>query len=223
MMGVKHSARRTANAIIIALLCVASFSSVFITSAAPLEKPARSRVLPIVYDIDAAMDICDSLPLDQTEGVWLFPGDNVIVFVRKLNAVSPTSLPEYEIAAVASSDIRIHPGDVIGYLHASPKDGEYKATLFTRRKSSILTGGQECTATLNKDADRFILTGHSKRPSLRISFNPSQLMPKLWRMVRLNAGISVSSNEKEELKAGMIKIHPSYDHNGSSRRRPRYL
>lgn len=222
-MGLTHSARRTPNAMIMVLLCVASLTTVFYSSAASPGKPVRSRVEPIVYDIDAARDICDSLPLDRTEGIWLFPDDNVIVFVRRLNPVSPTSLPEYEIAAIASSDIRIHPGDVIGYLHASPKDGEYKASLFTRRKSSLLTGSQECTATLNKEADRFILTGHSKRPSFRVTFNPAQLMPKLWRMIRFNAGISVSPHEKEEMKAGMIKIHPSYDHNGSSRRRTRYL
>lgn len=223
MNGFTLYARRTIKALTPAFMCVAAFLILtpgFIHAA---EKPTRSHVLPVVYDIDAAKDVCDSLPLDQAEGVWVFPDDNVVVLVRRLPEISMTALPEYEITVVATTDVRLHPGDVIGYMKASPKDGEYRATLFTRRKASILTGGEDCTATLNKDADRFILTGHSRRPSLRVTFNPSQLMPKLWRMVRFNAGLSVSPKDKESPKAGMIKLHPSYDHNGSSRRRTRYL
>lgn len=224
MNGMTHNeVRRTTRAVIMAFVCVASIFSLLSPSAAAAGNPPRSRVLPIVYDIDAAMEICDSLPLDPAEGIWLFPDDNVIVFIRRLSGISPTSLPEYEMAVVTTSDIRLRPGDVIGYLTSSAKEGDYKATLFTRRKATLLTGEQVCTASLNKDADRFILSGHSRRPSLRVTFNPSQLMPKLWRMIRINAGMSVSSREKEEPKAGMIKIHPSYDRNGSSPRSPRYL
>ncbi len=40
-------------------------------------------------DIDQAMEICNSLPLDALEGIWLYPEDNVTVMI--LRKSSPNS------------------------------------------------------------------------------------------------------------------------------------
>ncbi|MDE6578041.1 MAG: hypothetical protein K2J82_06840 [Muribaculaceae bacterium] len=180
--------------------------------------------LPKVYDIEAAKETCDALPLDAIEGIWVYPDDNVTVLVRRLPKPSSTSsLQEYQLMVVESPDCRLEPGDVIGTLSASPEPSKFTLNLSTERKNGVFSNSQTCTATLSKDAETMILSREKSKFRLRININPNTLLPTLWKSL-LRFGISVGSNgEKNQPAPGMVKIYPSYDGNGSSRRKPRYL
>ncbi len=174
------------------------------------------------YDIDRAMEICSSLPLDNLEGVWLYPEDKVTVLIlRKENVTA--SLPTYEISVVESDDTSLLPGEVIGSIESTAESAKYMITLFTERYGNILQKSNSCTASLSNNTDALILKGNkNKKLKLRLNLNVTRLLPNFWRFVRIstNTGSSSTSNEAP---VGMIKIYPSYDGNGSSRRQPRYL
>ncbi|MDE6772767.1 MAG: hypothetical protein K2J49_09210, partial [Muribaculaceae bacterium] len=84
----------------------------------------------------------------------------------------------------------------------------------------ILSNPRSCIATLSKDGETIILDKEEKSLKLRFSLNPSILLPKMWRIVRIGTS---TSKPKANPPAGMVRIYPSYDGNGSSRRSPRYL
>lgn len=175
---------------------------------------------PVAYDIDMARRICDSIPIEQPEGIWIYPDDNVTVLVLRDARISSTALQSYSISVIETSDCSLKPGDIIGKLHATPNEGKFKIELFTQRKKGILSNPRSCIATLSKDGETIILDKEEKSLKLRFSLNPSILLPKMWRIVRIGTS---TSKPKANPPAGMVRIYPSYDGNGSSRRSPRYL
>lgn len=174
-----------------------------------------------VYDFEAAAEVCDALALDPIEGVWIYPEDNVTVLVRRLPSLSPSALPEYKIEVVATSDVRLRPGDEIGHMKATAEASKYEVSLYTERKNGVLQKPSDCLATLDKDAETIILKKPKRKFNFRFTFNPSLILPKFWRVVRFNSGLGEKSTERPA--SGMIKVYPSYDGDGSSRRSPRYL
>lgn len=174
-----------------------------------------------VYDFDEAASVCDAIALDPAEGIWIYPEDNVTVLVRRLPSLSSSALSEYKIEVVETSDIRLHPGDEIGRMKATAETSKYDVSLFTENKNGILQKPSACTGILDKDGETMILKKPKSKFNFRITFNPSILLPKFWRVVRFNSSLGEKSTERPA--SGMIKVYPSYDGNGSSRRRPRYL
>ena len=186
----------------------------------PLSKGAD----PVVaYDIDEAKEICDNLPLDPVEGIWLYPEDKVTVLILSGNdGMEQHSLLKYTISIIESSDTRLSPGEILGYLQATPEAKTYKIELLTERKNELLLKPKSCIATLSADKDVFIIKRQNSGLKGRLNLNLNRLLPGFWKIV--SAGISSSgNNNKKEVPVGMIKLHPSYDGNGSSKRKPRYL
>lgn len=178
---------------------------------------------PQAYDIGRAREICDSMPLEDPEGIWIYPEDNVTVLVLKELPTSPTSLPSYTISVVETTDCSLKPGDVIGRLHASPARAKYSLELFTERKNNVLSKPKRCLAEVTDNGETIILKRDKSGFKIRFSFNPSTLLPRLWKSV-LRIGTSKSNSASSvEPPVGMVKIYPSYDGNGSSRRSVRYL
>ncbi len=161
-------------------------------------------------DLLSGRDYCDTAPLDPAEGIWEYPDDGVTVLIRR----SPTMEGTYEVIAIDSEDTRIAPGSVIGRLESTPDPRQFRLTLATKARKGILGSPAECLATLSADGDAL----HVKSKKTKIVFNPSALLPRFWRVARLR-----TSDPLDKLPAGMIKVYPSYDGNGSSRRHPRYL
>lgn len=175
-----------------------------------------------VYDIDAAKALCDSLPLQGPEGIWIYPEDGVTVLVTRRKQLSSTQLPSFEMRVVETSDVRMHPGDIIGILTATPERNKYEAQFYTERKNNLLLKPKTVLAQINDEGETMILKQNKPKFNLRFTFNPSILLPKMWRVIRMNT--SAGNNNKSLTPAiGMVKIYPSYDGNGSSRRQPRYL
>lgn len=189
----------------------------------PASAGERDEAWKNVCDVEAACALCDSLPLRGPEGVWIYPDDNVTVLVTEIETDGTSTLPLYRLTVVETYDCNLNPGDEIGTLQASPDQYKYTLTLFTNRKNGILSNPQPCLATLSKEGDTMILEREKSKIKLRVNFNPSTLLPTLWKSL-MRFGISIGDGtKKKEAPTGMVKIYPSYDGNGSARRGPRYL
>ena len=178
---------------------------------------------PVLYDIDAAKAYCDSTALEDPEGIWIYPDDGVTVLIARRDALSLSSLSIYDIRVIESDDVRLRPGDLLGSLSASPERKKFDISLYTERGASGLLKPKAVSATLGDEGETLILKKDKPKFNLRFTFNPSTLLPKLWRIVRINGSSSSTSGSNNSPSVGMVKVYPSYDGNGSSRRRPRYL
>ena len=178
---------------------------------------------PVAYDIEMAKEICGTLPLDNVEGVWMYPDDKVTVMILKNDDSGLNNeFPVYEISVVETSDARLHPGEKIGSLQTTAQENVFKIELSTERKNDLLLKPKSCLATLNKDADSFLIKKQKSPFKGRLNLNLSRLLPGFWKLV--SVGVSSSGNQNSvQPPVGMIKIYPSYDGNGSSRRKIRYL
>lgn len=203
------SFRHRFSAVIVTLIiCVGFFSSSAIN---PEE----------IYDMDAAKALCDSMPLQSPEGIWIYPEDCVTVLVTQKKQLSATQLPSFEIRVVETSDVRMRPGEVIGILSATPERNKYEAQFYTERKNNLLLKPKTVIAQINDEGETMILKQSKPKFNFRFTFNPSILLPKMWRVIRMNTSSANTTSLAPAI--GMVKIYPSYDGNGSSRRQPRYL
>lgn len=176
----------------------------------------------VAYDIDMAKEICNELPLENVEGVWVYPDDKVTVMILNENSGDRNSLPSYIISVVETSDSRLHPGDMIGRLYATPDENTFRIELSTEKYNDLLLKPKSVIANLSKDGDSFTIKRQKAPLRGRINLNLNRLLPGFWKIVSI--GIS-QNNTGNSLQApvGMVKIYPSYDGNGSSRRKVRYL
>ena len=155
------------------------------------------------------MALCDSLPLQGPEGIWQFPDDDVRVLIIRDDA------PEhYSLLIVDAFDINLHPGDRIGELTPTPDPVKFRLSLFTECRRGKLKTPRVCAATLDDDREALLVEG----PKLKFSLSSTGLLTGFWRMIRFHI-----DNPASALPEGLIRVYPSYDGNGSSRRRPRYL
>lgn len=181
-----------------------------------------AKVPKVAYDIEAAESICNELPLENIEGVWLYPEDHVIVMILREDEGPSIQFPSYAITVVETSDARLRPGDRIGTLSATAKENEYKISLNTERKKDFLLKPKSCLGKLSSNSDSFIIHKQKSLFKGTLNFNFNRLLPGFWKLV--SGGISTNgSNDNATPAVGMIKLYPSYDGNGSSRRKVRYL
>lgn len=143
------------------------------------------------------------------EGLWTYPEDDATVIIYRSNDRKGI----YDIHVVEAADCSLHPCDRIGELSSSADPDKYNLKLFTNIRKGILCLPQSATATYSESKESLSV----KKSSVKFNFNPTRLLPYFWRIV------SVSFRSKEPAPEGMIKIYPSYDGNGSTRRGPRYL
>lgn len=198
------------------LTCLIGFYMIFVL-------PLAAESPRIAYDIDMAKEICGELPLENMEGIWLYPEDGVTVMIlNDQDRLNINSLPSYSITVVQTSDARLHPGEEIGKLYATADENVFKIELSTEKNNELLLKPKSCMATLSKDGDSFIIKRQKSPIKGRLNFNFNRLLPGFWKIV--SAGITTNgSGNSYQLPIGMVKIYPSYDGNGSSRRKVRYL
>lgn len=161
-------------------------------------------------DILEAQEICDKTDLRPVEGIWTYPDDDVTVMIIRNDEKKGI----YDIYVVESSDCSLNPGMRLGEMRSSADPDKYHISLFTNVKKGILTLPMEGLASFNESKESLTV---KKKGGFRIRLNPTRLLPSFWRI----ASISIKSGETAP--EGMIKIYPSYDGNGSTRRAPRYL
>ena len=174
----------------------------------------------VAYDIDMAKDICGDLPLENIEGIWIYPDDKVTVLILNDNNKVSSALSSYTISVVETTDARLHPGEVIGKLYETAQEGTFEIKLSTEKKNNLLLKPLSVLATLSKEGDSFLIKRQRSPLKGRLNFNFNRLLPGFWKIV--STGITTNSTRIEP-PVGMVKVYPSYDGNGSSRRKIRYL
>lgn len=174
-----------------------------------IQAEAREPV-PEPIGVISALKWCDSAPLEPAEGIWEYPGEGISVLVA---AESGRESARLVMRVIDSEDCRLSPGDILGYLERTPDPNRFRLIQYRKRHRGVLTSPGSCSATLGSGEDRILIS----QGKWKISFNPLSLLPRFWRLLK----VKVSNGE--ELPVGLVKRYPSYDGNGSSRSKPRYL
>ena len=153
---------------------------------------------------------CDSGVLSPVEGIWEYPDDGARVCIQ----ADPKSPGCFEIIIISTPDCRLEYGDVIGRLHPTVDSSQFRLEQFTRRDKLSLAKAEQCAATLSADGESLRI----KAPKLKFKVNLHTLLPRFWRTVRVSY-----DDPTDKLPAGLVKVYPGYDHNGSLRRKTRIL
>jgi ribosomal protein S16 len=167
-----------------------------------------------ICTFDDAKRYCDTMPLDNIEGIWEYPEDHVCILIMRNQTYGSGESYPYKLIVVDSYDAMTAPGEEIGTLEPTPTPTKYKMVLYTQRKKDKLSTPKSCSAELAHNNYALIV----KSDRRWIDINPFAILPKFWRIARLK-----SDKPTEKLPKGLIKIYPSYDGNGSSYFKPRYL
>lgn len=157
-----------------------------------------------------AREWCDASVLAPVEGIWEYPEDGTHVLIK----ADPTDPGCFTITILSTPDCRLDPGDAIGKLRHTVDVRQFRLRQWTRKDKISLTGPLDCVATLSTDGESLRI----KTPDVKFKINLNTLLPRFWRLVRLSV-----DNPAEDLPAGMVKVYPGYDHNGSLRRKIRIL
>lgn len=180
------------------LLLIASALLAITACAAPLDPEAARE----------AVDKAIVMNADPLTGIWEFPGDGLTVAI----------LPDEDgwrlrMTAVESEIPSISPGRLIGTFTPSPEPGIYNLVFQTSNPLQKIKGGN-CVASLTKDNEGLTV----KVPKLSLRINPLTLLPRFSSLLRVSFQLPV-----EKAPQGLMRLYPSYDGNGSSRRKPRTL
>lgn len=155
-------------------------------------------------------DWCDSNVLSPIEGIWEYPEDGARVLIM----ADPKNPSTYSITVISTPDCRLEYGDVIGRIHPSVDNKQFRLEQWTRKEKFIFSKAENCVATLSSDGESLRV----KSPKLKFKVNLYTLLPRFWRIVRVSY-----KNPVDDLPVGLIKVYPGYDHNGSLRRKTRIL
>lgn len=165
-------------------------------------------------NICAAMDLCAELPLAPLEGIWEYPADEVKVLILR----DKLKKGHYNVYIVEAVDCRFFPGMRVGYAVDSSDPKKFKLALCSKIKKGVPGSYINCLAQLNESAE----TLNIEAPKVNVKLAPSISFPALWNKLRLGLRFS-TSNPLEKLPEGWVRVYPSYDGNGTSSSRPRYL
>ena len=173
----------------------------FIAGAFPFSPPA---------DYLEARALCDNADLRAIEGLWSYPEDDVTVLIFR----NESKKGVYDIYVVEAADCSLSPKMLLGELHDSADPDKFTLKLFTKVKNGVLSAPLDAVASFSESKEALTV---KKKSNFNVRLYPTRLLPSFWRMV------SVSLKPRESAPEGMIKVYPSYDGNGSTRRGPRYL
>ena len=201
-----HYVVRRLSVAILMMVCLAM-------ARAETELPQQSVVVPGFSEQVARERLMES-DLQPLEGIWYYPNEDMTLAIERWQP-EPSHKIGYRLLLVASDDLELLPGTVIGYIEASAVDNKYRLWLYSERNKVTLCGPLDCVATLNKEATT--LTFDPPHWEVKVRVNFARFLPSLFK------GISVvPSVEKEKLPVGFKKIFPA-DGNGNKFNRVRYL
>jgi len=160
--------------------------------------PERSTVLAGVDEesMTARLSHSDLQPL---EGIWQYPDEDMTVGIERYRGENGI---QYRIVMLASRDIDLLPGTVIGYIAPSAVSNKYSLWIYSERHDTELRHPVECVATLNPQATS--LTFEKAQWKVKIHVNVMRFLPTLFR------GISVvPEKQKESIPIGFNKTFPA--------------
>ncbi len=175
--------------------------------------PEQSVVVP-GFNEQVARERLAETDMQPLEGVWYYPAEDMTLAIERWQP-EPSHKIGYRILLVASNDLELLPGTVIGYIEDSAVDNKFHMWLYSQRNKITLCGPLECVATLNKEATSLTFDPPHWEVKLRVNF--TRFLPTLFK------GVSVIPHvEQERLPVGFKKIFPA-DGNGNKFNKVRYL
>ncbi|MDE6010312.1 MAG: hypothetical protein K2F87_02540 [Muribaculaceae bacterium] len=183
-------------------------------SAAPTDFETAGHPTGACADRGRAEEYLTGLPLGRVEGIWEYPADETAVMV----IADPMRKGAYGIFLVETTDCRLTPGMLLGRLEESPNSEKFKISLCSRLAGGLPTGWQEGLASLSQTGDALLI----EMPKLKLSLNPSMVLPVLWNRLRLNLRVK-HTDPLDRLPEGWIRVFPTADGNSADLSHPRYL
>ncbi len=152
------------------------------------------------------------MDLQPMEGVWEYPNENMKLAIERWKGDGNVA---YRIVLLASADIELLPGAVVGYMAPSADPKKFKLWIYTERGKDGLKSPMECVATLSADGTSLIFDPPHIKMKVRI--NLARVFTKIFR------GVSVTPEKVEEkLPVGFRKVFPA-NGNGEKFNEIRYL
>ena len=183
------------------------------TAGVKVDLPEQSVVVPGYSEQVAREQLLES-DLQPLEGIWYYPAEDMTLTIERWQP-EPSHKIGYRLLLIASDDLELIPGTVIGYIEESAVDNKFHLWLYSERNKVTLCGPLECVATLNKEGTS--LTFDPPHWEVKVRVNFARFLPTLFK------GVSVIPDvEKERLPIGFKKIFPA-DGNGNKFNRVRYL
>jgi len=194
---------------IIVILLVMSF----VIAWAKTDLPEQSVVIP-GYDEQVARTRLLESDMQPLEGIWYYPNEDMTIAIERMQTDEIYKIG-YRLILVASNDLEMVPGMVIGYIEDSAVENKYHMWLYSQRNKVTLCGPLECVATLNAEATSLTFDPPHWDVKLRVNF--ARFLPTIFKGVSI-----IPSVEKERLPVGFKKVFP-VDGNGNKFNKVRYL
>lgn len=158
---------------------------------------AGNEPLPL---LEQAVELIDASATTPIEGIWQYPGEDAKVLIWRDDS-SPAE--RYRIMVLEAFDYRLEPGDVIGWLKPLADKKKFELEQYTRKNSGLFDMPGKCLLTMGADGNTLVISG-SSGGKLKISINPTSLLPRFWRIVKLN--VKMPENPGAE---GLRRLYPA--------------
>ncbi len=173
--------------------------------------PPQSVVLPGIDEVQMKARFAES-DMQPLEGIWYYPNEEMTLAIEKWNGEQNIG---YRIILLASNDLELLPGTVIGFIAGSAVDNKYRLWLYSERSKLTLKTPMECVATLNGDGTSF--TFDPPRWKVKTRVNIARFLPSIFGRISVTP-----EKEEEKLPVGFKKTFPA-NGNGSVFNEIRYL
>lgn len=172
--------------------------------------PARIGEGCAPLDLRRAAEMVDSVIAagctDPVVGLWSFPEDGVEVAILPAD----NSCSVFQITVADSGIASLPTGKVIGRIESSAEPKVYKLSFVPTDIKRVLKG-MKCSARLSADGEGLAV----KTSGVNLRLNPLGFLTNFTRVLRLSVDVPV-----ENAPEGLLRLYPTFDSSGGSRRHP---
>lgn len=173
--------------------------------------PQSTVVLPGIDEATMKAKFAET-DMQQMEGIWEYPNEEMKLAIERYKGEKNIA---YRIVLLASTDLELIPGTVVGYIARSAVANKFQLWIYTERSKVGLKSPLVCVATLS--ADGTSLTFDPPHYKVKVRLNLARFFSKIFR------GVSVTPEKVEEkLPVGFRKVFPA-NGNGEKFNEIRYL
>lgn len=186
---------------------------VALTGTARETLPAQSVIMPGI-DEATMREHFSHTDLQPLEGIYYYPTEQMTIAIER---DSHTSGPgqRYVLILLASDDLELLPGTVIGCMEPSADKHKLRLWLYSERSHLTLLQPMECVATVSDDGTS--VTFDPPHWEVRTRINLGTFLPSIFKRMSI-----YPQKSEDKLPQGFMKIYPS-DGNGNPFREIRYL
>ena len=157
--------------------------------------PQSTVVLPGIDEATMKAKFAET-DMQQMEGIWEYPNEEMKLAIERYKGEKNIA---YRIVLLASADLELIPGTVVGYIARSAVANKFQLWIYTERSKVGLKSPLECVATLS--ADGTSLTFDPPHYKVKVRLNLARFFSKIFR------GVSVTPEKVEEkLPVGFRKV-----------------